>query len=356
MLLSDLYLWLSYSHISTRKLNKLTEKIPPQILWDSFDEEGKYALDDKTFAVLKRTRNVEYIERAKQYLAANNIEYVTRADPAFPTALAQKEVDPPLVLYYKGDINIAREPCIAVVGTRKASQYGRYAVNKIVSELAEKFTIVSGLATGIDGFAHSAALDAGGNTIAVLGSGLFNMSPASNVGLFDKICTRGLVMSEYTPDTHASEYTFPQRNRIISGLSRGVIVVEAADRSGSLITANCALEQGRDVFAVPGDIDKLRSVGTNKLIKSGATPVTCADDIFEFYGMKKSSGGKVDRGIELDFTQQRIAELLENGEMSFDALVAASGLSVRELNSALSALMIFGLVRERAKNVYCIVR
>lgn len=355
MLLSDLYLWLSYSRVPTPKINRILEQVTPQKLWDSFAEECKYSLDDKAFSALKRTRNIEYIERAKQYLAANHIEYVTRADPAYPVALAQKEVNPPPVLYYKGDISLARNPCFAVVGTRKASQYGRYATQKIVRELAERFTVVSGLATGIDGFAHTAALESGGNTIAVLGSGLFNMSPASNIGLFDKICGCGLVVSEYTPDTHATVYTFPQRNRIISGLSRGVLVVEADDDSGSLITADKALEQGRDVFAVPGDIDKLRSVGTNKLIKSGAVPVTCADDVFEFYDMARVPRAKgKGKSVELDFSEQRVMEMLERGEMKFDALVASSGMSVSELNTALSALLIYGLIRECAKNVYCV--
>lgn len=353
MLLSDLYLWLSYSHVPTPKLNRILAKLSPEQLWESFDEDGKYMLDDKTFNALKRTRNRDFIERAKQYLELNNIEYVTRADPIFPTALAQSEVNPPVVLYYKGNIEIAREPCIAVVGTRRSSQYGKYATQKIVGELAEKFTVVSGLATGIDGFAHAATLNAGGNTIAVLGSGIFNVTPVSNIGLFDEICKNGLVISEYTPDTHASEYTFPQRNRLISGLSKGVLVVEAADKSGSLITADCALEQGRDVFAVPGDLDKPRSFGTNKLIKRGAIAVTCAQDIFDFYDIARSQKQK-SKSFTLDFSEQRVLDILSSGEKSFDALVQTSGMAVSELNTALSSLMIYGLIHERAKNIYCV--
>lgn len=352
MLLSDLYLWLSYSRVSTQKLNRILEKIPPERLWESFDGENKYSLDEKTFNALKRTRSVDYIERAKQYLKVNNIEYVTRADPIFPVSLAQSEVNPPVVLYYKGNIDIAREPCLAVVGTRRASQYGKYATQKIVGELAEKFVIVSGLATGIDGYAHTAALEAGGTTIAVLGSGIFNVTPVSHLKLFDDICKKGLVVSEYTPDTHASEYTFPQRNRLISGLSKGVLVVEAAAKSGSLITADCALEQGRDVFAVPGDIDKPRSFGTNKLIKEGATAVTQARDIFDFYDIPRDTEPK-SKSLSLDFSEQRIMDILSQGEMSFDALVQTSGMTVSELNTALSSLMIFGLIHEKSKNLYC---
>lgn len=353
MILSDIYLWLSFSQVGTGKLNKLLGAIGPEKLWQSFDtDEGKYSLDEKTFAKLKRSHNIEFIERAKQYLKINNIEYVTRADPIFPEGLAQSEVDPPLVLYYKGDINLVREKCIAVVGTRKSSQYGKFATEKIVPELCENgLVIVSGLATGIDGYAHKAALDCGGKTIAVLGSGLFNVTPVSNVGLFDKICKCGLVISEYTPDTHASEYTFPQRNRIISGLSCGVLVIEAADRSGSLITAGCALEQGRDVFAVPGDIDRIRSVGTNKLIKQGATPVTCARDILDSYGIAQSKDKKTP---ELDMFERKIIDVLSEGETSFDSLVEKVGIIPSELNTALSTLIIMGLIHEKSKNIYAV--
>lgn len=354
MLLSDIYLWLSYSQVDTRKLNKLLSVIPPDELWESFGgRSARFSLDDKTLGLLERSHNVEFIERAKHYLAANNIEYVTRADPIFPVGLAQSEVDPPLVLYYKGDINLVREKCVAVVGTRHSSPYGKFATEKIVSELCENgITIVSGLATGIDGFAHRAALGQGGKTIAVLGSGLFNMTPTSNVGLFDKICKDGLVMSEYTPDVHASVYTFPRRNRIISGLSSGVLVVEAAEKSGSLITANCALEQGRDVFAVPGDIDRPNSVGTNKLIKQGAVPVTCVRDILDFYGITGKTSKKATP--ELDMFERRVIEVLGEGEASFDTLVERVGISPSELNTALSTLIILGLIHEKSKNIYTV--
>lgn len=352
MLLSDLYLWLSYSHVSTHKINKILDAVPIEQLWNMFDEERRYDLDEKTFSLLKRTHSVDFIERTKQYLKVNNIEYVTRADPIYPIGLAASEVNPPPALYYRGDIGIAREPCIAVVGTRRASPYGKYVTQRIVGELAEHFTIVSGLATGIDGFAHTAALDAGGKTIAVLGSGLFNVTPVSNHALFDKICKDGLAISEYTPDLHATEYTFPQRNRIISGLSRGVIVVEAAAKSGSLITADCALEQGRDVFAVPGDVDKQRSFGTNSLIKQGAVPITCADDIFSFYSVQKRD--KQANTLALDFDQSRILNILREEEKSFDQLVEQCQMSVAALNTALSALLIAGLIHEKSKNSFCL--
>ncbi len=353
MLLSDLYLWLSQSRLRTSKINRLLDKLSPQRLWDGFADEGRYLLDEKTFNALKRTRNVDYIENVKRYLEANHIRYVTRADPVYPTALAQSEVDPPPVLYYRGDLDVTRKPCLAVVGTRRASQYGKYFAQNAVSELARSFTIVSGLATGIDGYAHTAALSVGGDTVAVLGSGLFNPTPVSNLGLFDDICRKGLAVSEYPPDVHATEYTFPERNRIISGLCKGVLIVEAAERSGSLITARCALEQGRDVFAVPGDIDKQRSVGANNLLKQGAIPVTCAADVTEFYGMRPPEK-RAPQTLALYFSQEQVLALLKDGDKSFDGLAETCGMTVSELNTALSTLMIYGLVRERSKNLYCI--
>ncbi|MCH5157776.1 MAG: DNA-processing protein DprA [Clostridiales bacterium] len=352
MLLSDVYLWLAYSGISTRKLNRLLEEVPLTKLWDSFGEDTtRLNLDDKTFSTLKRSHNEDYIKKIKYYLEINHIEYVTRADPLFPESLSQREVDPPLALFYKGDIYLARgDKNLAVVGTRRASPYGKYATEKIVKELAYSgFTIVSGLATGIDGFAHAATLDVGGKTVAVLGSGINNVTPVSNLALFDKICKVGLVLSEYPPDVHGSVYTFPQRNRIISGLSKGVLVVEAAEKSGALITADCALEQGRDVFAVPGDIDKPRSIGTNKLIKQGGIAVTSAADILDYYGQSTITKPQT---IALDFTEQRVMDILSSGETTFDALVEKSGLTVSELNTALSSLIIYGLVHEKSKNLY----
>ena len=353
MLLSDIYLWLAYSRVPTQKINKLLDKIPPAELWDSIvDDDRRYALGDETMTKLRRTHSVEFIERAKHYLADCHIGYITRVDPLFPEGLAQSEANPPFALFYKGDVNLLRTDCIAVVGTRNSSQYGKYVTDRFVETLSERFTIVSGLATGIDGFAHRAALKAGGKTIAVLGSGLFNVSPTSNIGLFDEICEKGLVFSEYPPDVHGTVYTFPQRNRLVSGISRGVLVVEASGKSGALITAGCAAEQGRDVFAVPGDIDKQRSIGTNNLIKQGAIAVTSADDILAHYGTV--SERKKLNTVELNFDEEGIMHILEGGERKFDELVEMSGLSVPALNTALSALMIYGLIFERTKNVYCV--
>lgn len=210
------------------------------------------------------------------------IRLLTILDPAYPAPLRETP-DPPLVLYIRGEIDENDADAVAVVGTRHPSFYGRTQAKRFSGELAAKgLTIVSGLARGIDQFAHEAALEVSyGRTIAVLGSGLDVIYPKENEKLYYQITERGAVLSEYALGTPPLAENFPRRNRIISGLSLGVFVVEAHSRSGSLITAHQALEQGRDVFALPGPVDQLTSRGTHQLLKEGAALVESPEDIFE---------------------------------------------------------------------------
>ncbi|HWQ61793.1 MAG TPA: DNA-processing protein DprA [Negativicutes bacterium] len=212
------------------------------------------------------------------------IGVVCAADEAYPARL-RRIFDPPAVLYYRGRLP-RDEQLIAIVGARKASAYGRNAAAMLAAGLAEAGVgVVSGAARGIDSAAHTGALDGGGYTVAVLGCGVDVTYPPENGRLLDRIAEQGMILSEYWPGTSPQANFFPVRNRIISGLARGVVVVEAAVRSGSLITADWALEQGRDVFAVPGSIFSGTSSGTNRLVKQGAKPVTTAADILEEYGL-----------------------------------------------------------------------
>ncbi|MFH1245230.1 MAG: DNA-processing protein DprA [Candidatus Omnitrophota bacterium] len=189
---------------------------------------------------------------------------------------------PPALLYIKGSILPDDSIALAIVGSRRATYYGLHNAEKLAFELASRgIVIVSGLARGIDSAAHRGALKAGGRTIAVLGSGLNRIYPAENAGLAEQISHHGAVISEFSPDSPPLRHNFPRRNRIISGLSLGVIVVEAAKRSGALLTANFALEQGREVFAFPGNIDSWTSCGTHGLIKQGAKLVESTEDIIE---------------------------------------------------------------------------
>ncbi len=218
---------------------------------------------------------------------------VTFLDGDYPDLL-RSIPDAPVVLYAKGQWPLQGALPVAIVGSRRASLYGMEISGKFAVRLAELgFTVVSGMARGIDAAAHRGALRAKGTTVAVLGSGLTNVYPPENRDLFDEISGSGAVISEFSMETPPVPYNFPRRNRIISGLSLGVIVVEAAERSGALITADFALEQGREVFAVPGKIDQLSSFGAHNLIKQGAKLVTCVEDILEEMQPQISSSLKV---------------------------------------------------------------
>jgi len=221
-------------------------------------------------------------EREIELCALKKVGLMTFSDPAYPGLL--KEIsDPPLVLYVKGTIEKADQNSIAIVGTRHPSFYGRAQTKRFAKELAAKgLTIISGLARGIDQTAHEAALEISfGRTLAVLGSGLDVIYPKENERLYERIAAQGAVLSEYPLGMPPLPENFPRRNRILSGLSYGVFVVEAHSRSGSLITAHQAVEQGREVFALPGPVDQLTSRGTHRLLKEGACLVENPEDIFE---------------------------------------------------------------------------
>ena len=212
----------------------------------------------------------------------NKIHSIKIEDTAYPHLL-REIYNSPKKLYYKGDLEVLEKTCISIVGTRKYSEYGELMTEKIVEELAViDVAIVSGLAKGIDTIAHKAALKNGLKTIAVLGSGLDNIYPKQNIKLAEKIEQNGLILSEYEPTAEPLDFHFPQRNRIVSGLSVASIVVEAPEKSGALITAKLALDQGREIFAVPGDIDRENSIGALRLIQhSGAYPISSGQDVIE---------------------------------------------------------------------------
>lgn len=210
-----------------------------------------------------------------------SIEPLTIWDEDYP-ALLKEIYDPPVVLYTKGDRKLFKTRMLGIVGARMMSSYGNHSLHKLIPPLLkEDFTIVSGLAKGVDISAHQLAMERGGNTIAVLGSGFFHIYPKEHHSFAEKIAAQHLLLSEYPPYTPPTRWNFPQRNRIISGLSEGVMIIEAKEKSGSLITADQAMEQGREVFAVPGSILSETSKGTNTLIQQGAKLVISHQDILE---------------------------------------------------------------------------
>src|SRR5207342_3637527 len=218
------------------------------------------------------------------------IHCTRRCDPEFPRLLSAIH-DPPPRLYARGaaDVALLDEPAVAIVGARACSAYGRSVTRSLARELAAAgLVVVSGMARGIDGEAHRGALEGGGSTIAVLGCGIDRDYPAAHAELARRICDEGLVVSEYEPGVEPAPWRFPARNRIIAGLCQATVVVEARERSGALITADLALEEGREVFAVPGEITSALSAGTNALLRVGATAVTSSADVLELFTLATS--------------------------------------------------------------------
>ncbi len=276
----DYWVWLSSIRGvgSIRKLRLLNEFKSPEAIYKVSSEEliKINGIDEKTCNIIRNSKNEEYINNISKYMTDNNIKYINIFDDEYPLLL-KKIYDAPIVLFYKGNIELISKRCIAVVGAREPTSYGKsmaYNIGKSISQTGR--IVVSGLAVGIDEMAHFGALP---NTIAVIGSGLDIRYPKENEWLYKKIENNGLILSEYVVGTRPNKYTFPARNRIISGLSEGVIVVQAGIRSGALITAEFAMENGRDVYAVPGNINVLQSEGVNKLIKDGAYLYTMVEDL-----------------------------------------------------------------------------
>lgn len=284
------------------------------------------------------------------------VELVSFEDESYPHLLRNIS-NPPYVLYTKGDITLAGNLCLAVVGSRTATTYGKMAARKFGLELVQNNTvIVSGMARGIDTEAQLGALEGNGHTIAVLGSGLDVIYPRENTGMFNQICESGLVLSEYPLGTAPDAGNFPARNRIISGLSRGVIVIEAMEKSGALITADFALEQGRDVFAVPGPINSKTSAGTNNLIKQGAKLVTSVEDVLEEYffhnNKSETSSLKQQKLLLLDKNEQVIVECIESQPRHFDSILDETGLDIGILSTLLLKLEFEGIIKSLPGNSY----
>lgn len=237
----------------------------------------------------------------------------------YPEAL-KKIKDFPAKLYYRGDVSLLQKRCAAVVGSRTTNQYGRNMAVSISAVLAEHgVVVVSGMARGIDTCAHRGALDAGGDTIAVLGCGIDVCYPAENRNLKQEIENCGLIISEYPPETEARAYHFPQRNRIISGISEVVTVVQARNRSGALITAELAADQGREVCALPGNIDSQYNLGNNKLIKEGAYPLLGVHDVLDIMGIDRLDKKSVEKRLS-DTEQKIFSMILEHGEMTVEEI------------------------------------
>ncbi|MDI6889330.1 MAG: DNA-processing protein DprA [Thermodesulfovibrionales bacterium] len=297
---------------------------------------------------IKEFSSWEVVDKQVKVLEKKGIKTVNLNGSSYPEMLREIE-DAPVVIYTKGDIQPQDRYTIAIVGSRKPTSYGTSVAENISEELASMgFTIVSGMARGIDAISHRGALRAGGRTIAVLGSGLDVPYPPENTGLMDKITSSGCVISEFPPGTSPDRENFPRRNRLISGLSLGVLIVEATSDSGSLITAGYALEQGREVFAVPGNITSSNSEGTNELIKRGAILTRKAEDIVEELApvLKGFIRSKEKAKIEVTEEEKNLCNLLSGEPKHVDDISRESRLPASKVLGILLNLEMKGAVRQ----------
>lgn len=277
----------------------------------------------------------------------SEMDFITVSNPKYPPNLKETE-DCPVGIFVRGTLPDYSKKFLAVVGSRRCTQYGATTAHSISKELAQRgVVIVSGMADGIDSMAHRGALDGDGFTVAVLGCGADVCYPAGNRELMARILERGCIISELPPGTRPSKYTFPARNRIISGLSNVVAVIEADERSGTLITVNHALDQGRDVMALPGNINSRLSRGTNRLIKEGAAIITSVDDVAELLGINEKRENKKNSeksDIPLAREEKLVYDCIHSEPVTVDEIAIKSGLSLKEVQYALTMLELKQLV------------
>jgi len=320
-----------------------------EAVWNASAEELAAAgLDSGTAQSILRTRAKVTPSELMEQLAEAGVTALPRPDPRYPELLREIPDAPP-VLYLKGSWLAEDDWSVAVVGTRRATAYGRQAAMELVQGLAQhRVTVVSGLARGIDTIAHHAALDAGGRTIAVLANGLDEVYPPENRRLAERIVEQGALISDYPLGTHPRAEYFPRRNRILSGLALGTLIVEGGYKSGSMITARTAMEQDREVFAVPGSIFSPQSEGPLSLIRDGATPVRRTEDILEALNLTML-------GAQLDFgravppespEEKAVIDALTREPRHVDEVVRTSGLAASVVSGTLTMLELKGLARD----------
>lgn len=321
----------------------------------AFDNLGEAAfLSEKALLELQKLRSVS-TERVEELLEKSNVQAVFYEDENFPKLL-QNIIDPPDLLLYRGTLFEGEEKAVSIVGARRETRYGRGQAFEIAKGLAENgITVVSGLAYGIDAAAHQGALKGGGRTVAFLGSGLNKMYPKDNQPLAKEIMeTGGVIFSEYGLSAAPKPYHFPFRNRLVSGYSQATLLIEAREKSGTLITVGHALSQGREVFCLPGPIDSATSGVPHRLIREGAHLCTSYQDILDDMNWTISVQEKKEKTVQCTFNenQEKIVQVLSKDEQDFNALLEITGLETGELNSELSILEIFGIIQKLPGQVF----
>lgn len=302
---------------------------------------------------ISAAKNIDNIKKKLEYLTNHGIKFITMLDSLYPDKL-RHIYDPPFLLYYKGNYFPENKKVLSIVGARECSVYGRETAKYLACEVArEDIIILSGLARGIDSYAHMGALHADGTTYGIMGCGIDICYPAENISLYMDIQIKGGIISEYGPGIKPLAHHFPMRNRIISALSDGILVIEAREKSGSLITVDMGLDQGKNIYAVPGRITDKLSGGCNNLIKMGAKVVTTAQDILEDFidYMPSESGQRVFTNIFND-DEKAIYELISVSPKHLDELIETTGLEMGKLMEHLLSLELKNLISQPVKNYY----
>jgi DNA processing protein len=356
----DILIWLNnIKGLGNKTIDKLIDYFGDlQSIWNASCSkiEGIENISRPVKNEILNTRNSNHINNLRSRLEDLGVDVITIYDENYPKLL-KETFDPPKILYIKGNIKKEDNISIAIVGARKATPYGKWAAEKFTYELSNLgLTIVSGMARGIDTVVHRTSLKANARTIAVLGNGINVIYPKVNRDLFTQVSSSGAIITEFPLDMQPFSRNFPQRNRIISGISLGVIVIEAKEKSGSLITASHALEQGREVFAVPGNINSVYSTGTNKLIRDGAKIIMDVDDILEeiseLASLIKFSNKEKIKNYNLNAEEKRIIECIRDYPVPFDIIVSKTCLEVSKVSSILSVLEMEGLIKRLPGNLF----
>lgn len=360
----DYQYWLGLTqihHLGTVRLRQLIAFFgSPEAVWKASDSQlrdcGLAMSVAEQFITQRRTLN---LEAELDRVLMNGARLISIDDAAYPKPLLEL-ADAPLLLYIKGDWLPTDERALAIVGTRKATQYGRDAAFSIARQVAEQHvTIISGLAQGIDSAAHHGALAANGRTIAVLGTGIDQIYPPENQNLAQQIIRNGAIITELPIGTPPSGRNFPRRNRLISGLSQGVLIAEAPEKSGALITADAALEQGKEVFAVPSNIFNPMGRGCNRLIQEGAQLVMRISDVLNGLNVaytQTQTRQQAEQIVPENDTETLILKFLESDPIHIDELIRRSGLAAEVVSSTLTILELKGLAQMVGHMQYCRMR
>lgn len=350
-------LWLSCAEITADRLEKLlSEAGSASALWELFGSGQRFSKHSEANRILTYYHQESELDSLLSQMERQGIQLLYADDAMYPPLLKSID-DPPYLLYCMGDVSALSLQSVAVVGTRHPSGYGEDMAKTIAGALAEAgVCVVSGMAIGIDAFAHTGALKKGGRTVAVLGSGLTTPYPQENIALFHEILSGGgAVISEYPPDSRPHTFHFPHRNRLISGLCRGVVFVEGRIKSGGMITVRTALDQGREVFAVPGNIGQYYAEGPNAIIREGAVMITGVNDILEDLGIGWSAAKGIEAVKPHDSVSGGILKALQKEALGMDALQKQTGLTTDALIAQLCVLEIGGEITRESGNRYRLI-